>query len=971
MAGGVNVGRLYATLDLDSSRFVRGLSAARGMLAGLRLGTLAQGFSSIVAYAGAAATALQALGGAGAVLSSIAPAALLAVPAVMGLAQAFGTLKLAFSGVGSALSAGMKAAKGGGGGGGGGDTAAAAKARAEAIRDAEWSLMLSRERAADAVQQAERRNISAQREATAAQRDLNRARQDALQRMQDLRREVERSSLSEREAALSLRDAERELARVQGDGTSTADDRERAILAYERAKLSLADTREEIDENKRSLAEMTAKGVDGQEDVIAAQERAQEAAQAVTETQVDGQRSVRDALHAVEEAEESLASAREASATAGAAGVDAYADALKDLPPKTQEFVRFLVGLKPQFDKLKTAASEMFPGIIAGIKQVLPNLSILESGIRKTALEIGSVASDAGALFSTAQFQADLSKIMDNNATATGNFFRSIASVVRGLFSIGAAGAPILNQLSVSAASVADKFRVWADEANRSGQMSVWIQTALANLRQLGRIVGDVAEGIGNLLGAFSASGSGALTTLETLSRAFVKLTENQALIGIIQQLAAAFSGTLGSALSTVFSVLEQLLPSIQQLAPLFSQLMPIFMLFATGPLGPILKILGAVALMGPALTELAGPVGELAVAFGQGLSEAMTYLKPVLAVVAKALGEVLRAVAPLLPTVGRLVGIVASLIAPLAQVAGQLLVTFLNGLTPLLPVLEEMAAQLVEGLSQALLDCGPLLANMITQMMALLPALLPLIPAITDIVLALLPLVPKAVELWTVFQTMWIPILIPLIEILVRLAVVITDRVIPVVVWLISKVLDIATAMAHAAQWVAEKGGELIGWFASLPGKIQEKLSGAKDAITQPFKDAFNKVAEYWNNTIGGRGFKAPGWVPGVGGKGFTFPTMPYLAKGGTIASAGLAMVGERGPEILDLPGGASVIPLPRGGAGGSGGGTTIIAPQFTGPVYADSAGLARLARDIAVPIRNELNRHASRNGGSTGLVA
>jgi hypothetical protein len=65
----------------------------------------------------------------------------------------------------------------------------------------------------------------------------------------------------------------------------------------------------------------------------------------------------------------------------------------------------------------------------------------------------------------------------------------------------------------------------------------------------------------------------------------------------------------------------------------------------------------------------------------------------------------------------------------------------------------------------------------------------------------------------------------------------------------------------------------------------------------------------------------KVPDWVPGMGGKEYglpklpvlTFPKIPMLAKGGTIIDPGLTMVGEQGPEILDLPKGASVIPLDK----------------------------------------------------------
>src|SRR5690606_26310390 len=56
------------------------------------------------------------------------------------------------------------------------------------------------------------------------------------------------------------------------------------------------------------------------------------------------------------------------------------------------------------------------------------------------------------------------------------------------------------------------------------------------------------------------------------------------------------------------------------------------------------------------------------------------------------------------------------------------------------------------------------------------------------------------------------------------------------------------------------------------------------------------------------------PSWVPGLGGKGFSLPRLPMLAKGGDITRAGWAIVGEQGPEVLHMPRGAQVQPL-RGG--------------------------------------------------------
>lgn len=53
---------------------------------------------------------------------------------------------------------------------------------------------------------------------------------------------------------------------------------------------------------------------------------------------------------------------------------------------------------------------------------------------------------------------------------------------------------------------------------------------------------------------------------------------------------------------------------------------------------------------------------------------------------------------------------------------------------------------------------------------------------------------------------------------------------------------------------------------------------------------------------------------LPGGATLGFSIPTIPKLAEGGTAQQSGMALVGERGPELLSLPRGASVLPLPSG---------------------------------------------------------
>ena len=155
--------------------------------------------------------------------------------------------------------------------------------------------------------------------------------------------------------------------------------------------------------------------------------------------------------------------------------------------------------------------------------------------------------------------------------------------------------------------------------------------------------------------------------------------------------------------------------------------------------------------------------------------------------------------------------------------------------------------------------------------------------------------------------------------------------------------------------------------WFGDTFGKV-------KDAITAPFKTAFNLVADMWNSTLGSIKWKAPDWVPGLGGKEIGFPKMPKLATGGVVNQPTIAEIGENGAE--------AVVPLENNlewidrlasrinGNGGSGQATPDIIPvtnakeQPTTQININVSGVlatseqdkAKLAEMIAKQLQSQL---------------
>ena len=166
----------------------------------------------------------------------------------------------------------------------------------------------------------------------------------------------------------------------------------------------------------------------------------------------------------------------------------------------------------------------------------------------------------------------------------------------------------------------------------------------------------------------------------------------------------------------------------------------------------------------------------------------------------------------------------------------------------------------------------------------------------------------------------------------------------------------QIKAAATATWQWVRNAFSNLVGWFKSLPGKIAAAASGIFSPFKEAAKTAFNGVASLWNNTVGKLSFKLPGWIPKIGGKGFSMPKIPELAQGGLVQGFGSFISGERGPEMNTItPQGVVVQPLGVAMAGPGGAAPSAAALPDSFPlrtsIYLDSRmvgeGVGRATRD------------------------
>ena len=89
--------------------------------------------------------------------------------------------------------------------------------------------------------------------------------------------------------------------------------------------------------------------------------------------------------------------------------------------------------------------------------------------------------------------------------------------------------------------------------------------------------------------------------------------------------------------------------------------------------------------------------------------------------------------------------------------------------------------------------------------------------------------------------------------------------------------------------------------WFG-----VKQIFESIVSGLRNIFKAPLNFMIDGINKFLSGIGkIKIPDWVPGVGGKGFSIPRIPRLAKGGIVSASTIANIGEAGTE--------AVIPLQR----------------------------------------------------------
>jgi phage-related protein len=511
--------------------------------------------------------AVGALGGGlvilGAAAGSAGRAFVVLPAALLALATAAITAKIAFGGVGEALSAGLKAQNASTG------ASKAQEAALRRVRDAQLALQrlleeeapaelaAARERAADAARSAADALLSAertQRSFNAAQKEtfdatiaLTKAREDAVEKLQQLRFQTEGGAISERKARLEFEKARDSLQAVQ-DLPPNSRARQEAELAFAQAELNL---RKAIDSNsdlKKEEAAATRAGIEGAEGVVSAKDalavaqqreadlaidtakafeaasRAQIAAAQAAADAAAGGSVERELNRRIADAREALRDAQKEAAAAASGGINQYQQALEKLSPAARAFVEFLVDSADAFREFRTAAGvQLFPALTSAVQTFLN----AGEGIKPLLTETGGVVGEFADNLSTALFTGrgfeTLRSVWSNNNKLLGNLGDAAVNLSLAFLEILNAAEPLITAFGEWASSSSAEFL-----ANLRGDaegLSETFANAERNFGFFAELIGNVLDGfgiIGGVINQQGGAGESFLTGLITRSEEWV-----------------------------------------------------------------------------------------------------------------------------------------------------------------------------------------------------------------------------------------------------------------------------------------------------------------------------------------------------------------------------------------------------------------------------------------------------------------
>jgi phage-related protein len=570
-------------------------------------------------------------------------------------------------------------------------------------------------------------------------------------------------------------------------------------------------------------------------------------------------------------------------------------EALKNLSPSAQDFIRDINDMVPAFKKLKEGVQEsLFKPFATQVKPTIEAvLPIIDRGMQRVATSIGYATAEWLIFQRSAAGKSIWENMFGAGEVAINNFSRAITPIGQGLAAVMQVARPYWDSFVATVGQLGVEFGQWMEKISASGELDTWIQTGIDVARQLGQILREVWDIIQGVMVAVGEGGgfTPLLGFLRQVSDWVNSDAGQGALTGIFSSLATILTA-LTPALTIVANAIgTTLAPAIADivlnLAPgftVFLQALANALTLITPYIGPLAAAFGQILV---ALTPLMPIIAQLAIIIAQHLTTALTILAPIINLVATTIATLLapflnaaaqafQLLTPYIPMFTNLMVQMAAIITPLLQQVGQMLQ---QGLSTHLRNIAAMIPQLVPLIMELIATVGIHFVEALTMVMPYLPQIIGLLVEMMKIALQLAPVMLRL----GIFVIQSGTKMLPIVGIVLKIIMVFSSFM-GAVIKTISTILTWANRLASG--------------FGSAISSLRSRMSGVVEAIAGPFRRARDTVTGIINSiksTIAN--FNPAGLLRGaVSGLS---ALNPFRFAGGPVEAGQPYTVGEIGKEL------------------------------------------------------------------------
>lgn len=771
----------------------------------------------------------------------------------------------------------------------------------DSVRQASESLASAQQSAADSVRSANEQVIASEQQLAdaeyteqQAQEALTQAREDAANQLTDYADQLSDGSLSIQQAQLDIQTAQAGVTAAGPGSGDTAQQQQQAQLTYEQAVQRLQDLQDQQSQLQQTAAEANAAGVDGAASVVQAQHQLLDANNAVTSAQQAQSDAVIAASEAQAAAVQNVTNAQIAYSEAQASAVQKVTDAQNALT----------TALQNQADTLATVAlsGQTAAGSGGGSAAATPN----------TFAQDMAKLTDQGRQF--VYFLLGIKSQID----ALGNSVQAI--LLPGLQAGITAALPLFGPLSLYIENAAQGIGDFVDELGHFLGSAQGVSEVNAIFSQGAGFMSDMANAAFSVIGAFLSIGSQAGPIVSAIGSG-------------VDHLASAFAkwasdGGFQGFLTWLHDNGPDIVSDVSSIVKGFGSF-----IVATEPLGK-------------ALLDIAGAIGRVVSALSGPLSLAAKGIAILLEEPVRAINDLVQAIDYLSTHWQQLWADIEQWAdAGYAHVKSAVFDPLVDFFTVTIPQIFDEVVAWFQALPGRIVSALGDFVNTIFGALKLVGAWL-------------------ENNVWGPFSTWWI-------QLPGRVATALGD--------FFSAAF---AALLRAGSWLeGNVAAPVLGWFTGLPGRIAAGLSdflgvafatlagvgswlesnvwtpissffsglgsriataaaGMWDGIGNAFIDILNAIINLWDGlhfSIGGGSFL------GVSFPSFTLG-LPHVddinpistrAGGGGVDAGGTYLIGEKGPEILQMPNTSGfVTPNSALDLSGLGGGSS----RPTAPVFDNS---------------------------------